>query len=135
MLSVGTNFINTRNVCCGLILVILHAWASLVVWILIDIGLVTLLILPRVLQLIRKTSTRVDVMIPGSAKNGQGGFSTAMADTLSNHKHGNNENTRIRSSSRRTKYNHDFSRYTPNDRNTITPLPTISAIRNRLSYR
>lgn len=135
MVAVGSNFLNKRNICCGLTLVVLHAiaWPSLVLWILVDIGLLVLLISPRILQLIKKSSTRADIMIPGSAKNERGGFSSAMTEALNGHKH--NEDSRIRSSSRRTKYNHEFSRCTPDERHTRTPLPTISAIRNRLSYR
>jgi len=125
-------YLNKRNVCCGLTFIVLHtiAWPNLVVWILIDAGLVILLILSRILQFTKKTSTRVDIMNPGRVKNGQRGFGSAMNETLSGC-----ESSSIRSSSRRTKYSHEYSRCTPNEHRTITPLPTISAIRNRLSYR
>ena len=131
------NFFNKLNVCCGITFVVLHAisWPSFVVWILIDVGLLCFLILPRVLQFIRKTPTHVDAMIPGSVKYGRGGFSSVTSEALSSQTCNTSEGSRIRSSSRRTKYNHEFSRCTPDRRDTRTPLPTISAIRNRLSYR
>ena len=124
---------NNRNVCCGLVYIVLHAiaWPSFVVWILIDIGLLFLLIIPWALRFIKKEPTRVDIMIPSSV-NRRGGFNSAMSETLNSHV---SEGSRIRSSSRRAKYDHEFSRYTPDQRDTRTPLPTISAIRNRLSYR
>ena len=129
---------NRRNVCCGLTFVVLHAiaWPSFAVWILIDVGLLCLLILPRVLPCM-KTRTHVDIMIPGSVKNERGGFSSAMSEALNSHVHNSNSSrgARIRSSDRRTRYNHEFSRCTPDQRDNRTPLPTISAIRNRLSYR
>lgn len=137
MIPAVSNFLNKRNVCCGLILVVLNAiaWPSLVVWILIDVGLVSLLIVPRIPQLVKKTSTRVNNMEPGSVRNERGGFSSAMSEALNSRPH-NSQGSRIRpSSSRRTKYNHEFSRCTPDERDGRTPLPTISAIRNRLSYR
>lgn len=129
MVRGGASYFNKWNVCCGLTLVVLHtiAWPSLLVWILIDVGIAILLILSRILQLSKKTSTRVDIMI-------QGGFSGAMNETLNSRKH-NGESGSIRSCSRRTKYSHEYSRYSPDEHRSITPLPTISAIRNRLSYR
>lgn len=133
----GSRFFNKWSVCFGLTLVVLNVigWPSLIVWILVDIGLVTLLILPRILQLIKKTSTRADVVIPGSVKSGRGGFSSAMDEAsrinTRHHTH-NSEGSRARSS---TRYTHEFSRFTPDERDSRTPLPTISAIRNRLSYR
>ena len=129
--------LNKRNVCCGVTFVLLHAiaWPSFVVWILIDVGLLSFLILPRVLRFIRKTPNRVDIMNPGSVNNSRGGFGSAMSEASNGHACNNSEGMRIRSSSRRTKYNHEFSRCTPDQRDTRTPFPTISAIRNRLSYR
>ena len=122
-----------RNVCCGLAYIVLHtiAWPSFVVWILLDIGLFLLLIIPGTLRFINKEPTRANVMIPGSV-NGRGGFNSVMSETLNSHV---SEGRRTRSSSRRPKYDHEFSRYTPDQRDTRTPLPTISAIKNRLSYR
>lgn len=127
--------LNKRNVCCGVTFVLLHAiaWPSLVVWILIDVGLLLFLLLPRVLRFIRKTPT--DIMNPGSVKNSRGGFGSAMSEPSNGRTCNTSEGMRIRSSSRRTKYDHEFSRYTPDYRDTRTPLPTISAIRNKLSYR
>ena len=128
---------NRRNVCCGITFVVLHAiaWPSFVVWILIDVGLLSFLLLPRVLQFIRKRPNRVDIMNPGSVKNGRGGFGSVMSEALNGHTCNTSEGRRIRSSSRRTRYDHEFSRCTPDQRDTRTPLPAISAIRNRLSYR
>ena len=129
--------LNKRNVCCGLTVVVLNviAWPSFVLWILIDVGLLSFLILPRLLRFIRKTPNRVDIMNPGGVKNSRGGFGSVMSEASNGHTCNTSTGTRIRSSSRRTKYNHEFSRCTPDQRDTRTPLPTISAIRNRLSYR
>ena len=135
MIPFISNFRNKRNLCCGVTLIVLNAiaWPSFLVWVLIDVGLAFVLIVPRVLQLTKKTS-RVDSTTSGDVKRGRGDFSSAMSEALNGHLRNSEGSRRIRPGSRHN-YNHDFSRCTPDERDTRTPLPTISAIRNRLSYR
>ena len=130
-----SNYLTKWNLCCGATLILLNAiaWPSLLVWILIDVGLAVVLIVPRVLQVTKKVSTRVDITIPGDVKNRHGNFSSAMNE-VNGHLRNSEGSRRNRSSSRR-RYDHEFSRCTPDERDTRTPLPTIAAIRNRLSYR
>lgn len=140
MVPCGLIYLTKRTVLCfGVILVVLHAiaWPSFIAWILFDIGLITVLILPRVLQLIKRTPTRADITIHGSVKSRGGGFSSAiMTEALiKSRQHGNSGEHMTRSNSRRARYDHEYSRYTPDERHGRTPVPTISAIKNRLSYR
>ena len=136
MIPFISNFRNRRNLCCGVTLIILNAiaWPSFLVWILIDAALALVLIVPRVLQLTKKTSTRVDTTTSIDVKHGRGDFSSAMSEALNGHLRNSEGSRRIHSGGRRN-YNHEFSRCTPDERDSRTPLPTISAIRNRLSYR
>jgi len=132
--QINSSYVSKASVSCGVTLIVLHviAWPSLAVWIAIDAVLVALLILQ---QLTKKPPEPLKIVMQVQGNNNKrGGFVDAMSELTRKKQTGGRGGTN--STQRQVKkYNHDYSRYTPDDRYINTPRPATAVVRNRLSYR